>query len=29
VIEEADPWQLVHLQWTPADPMQRQRRLDD
>ena len=20
VIEETDPWQLVHLQWTPADP---------
>lgn len=20
VIEEADPWQLAHLQWTPADP---------
>ena len=29
VIEETDPWQLVHLQWTPADPTQRQRRLDD
>jgi DNA-binding transcriptional ArsR family regulator len=20
VIDESDPWQLVHLQWTPADP---------
>jgi DNA-binding transcriptional ArsR family regulator len=20
VIEESDPWQLAHLQWTPADP---------
>jgi DNA-binding HxlR family transcriptional regulator len=22
VIEETDPWQLAHLQWTPADPTQ-------
>jgi len=21
VIDESDPWQLVHLQWTPADPI--------
>ena len=28
VIEENDPWELVHLQWTPADPAQRQRRPD-
>jgi DNA-binding transcriptional ArsR family regulator len=29
VIEEADPWQLAHLQWTPADPTHERGRLDD
>jgi DNA-binding transcriptional ArsR family regulator len=29
VIEETDPWQLVHLQWTPADPTHDGGRLDD
>jgi DNA-binding transcriptional ArsR family regulator len=28
VIEEADPWQLAHLQWTPADPTPERGRLD-
>jgi len=29
VIEETDPWQLAHLQWTPADPTDERGRLDD
>ena len=29
VIEETDPWQLAHLQWTPADPTHDGGRLDD
>jgi DNA-binding transcriptional ArsR family regulator len=29
VIEETDPWQLAHLQWTPADPAIDGGRLDD
>jgi hypothetical protein len=29
VIEETDPWQLVHLQWTPADPTHDGGTLDD
>ena len=29
VIAETDPWQLAHLQWTPADPTHERGRLDD
>jgi Domain of unknown function (DUF4440) len=29
VIEETDPWQLAHLQWTPADPTQDEGGPDD
>ena len=29
VIEETDPWQLAHLQWTPADPTDERGTLDD
>jgi DNA-binding transcriptional ArsR family regulator len=29
VIEEGDPWQLVHLQWTPATPNQEEGKTDD
>jgi DNA-binding transcriptional ArsR family regulator len=29
VIEETDPWQLAHLQWTPADTTHGSGRLDD
>jgi len=29
VIEETDPWQLAHLQWTPADPTHDRGGLDD
>lgn len=26
VIDESDPWQLVHLQWTPAAPTNPERK---
>lgn len=29
VIDEGDPWQLVHLQWTPAMPNHEEGNLDD
>jgi DNA-binding HxlR family transcriptional regulator len=29
VIDEGDPWQLVHLQWTPATPNHEEGNLDD
>jgi DNA-binding transcriptional ArsR family regulator len=28
VIEETDPWQLAHLQWTPAEPARGRERVD-